>query len=26
VTFDNNGHPVTIDFEHNQAVKITPGE
>ena len=26
VTFDNNGHPVTIDFEHNRAVKITPGE
>jgi hypothetical protein len=25
VSFDNNGHPVTIDFEHNKAVKITPG-
>jgi hypothetical protein len=25
VTFDNNGKPVTIDFEHNKAVKITPG-
>ncbi|HEY4009359.1 MAG TPA: hypothetical protein VGM11_04345, partial [Acidobacteriaceae bacterium] len=25
VTYDNNGHPVTIDFEHNRAVKITPG-
>ncbi len=25
VTFDNDGHPVTIDFEHNKAVKITPG-
>jgi hypothetical protein len=26
VTYDNDGHPVTIDFEHNKAVKITPGE
>ncbi len=26
VTFNNNDHPVTIDFEHNKAVKITPGE
>jgi hypothetical protein len=26
LTFDNNGHPVTIDFEHNKAVKITPGD
>jgi hypothetical protein len=25
VSFDNDGHPVTIDFEHNKAVKITPG-
>lgn len=25
VTFDNNGHPVTIDFQNNKAVKITPG-
>ena len=25
VTFDNNGHPVDIDFEHNKAVRITPG-
>ena len=25
VTFDNNGHPVTIDFANNKAVKITPG-
>lgn len=25
VTYDNNGHPVTIDFEKNKAVKITPG-
>ncbi len=25
VTFDNNGHPVTIDFQGNKAVKITPG-
>lgn len=26
VTFDNSGKPVTIDFEHNKATKITPGE
>lgn len=26
VTFDNVGHPVTIDFQNNKAVKITPGE
>jgi hypothetical protein len=26
VTYDNSGHPVTIEFEHNKAVKITPGE
>ena len=26
VSFDNNGHPLTIDFEHNKAVKITPEE
>jgi hypothetical protein len=25
VTYDNNGKPVTIQFEHNKAVKITPG-
>jgi hypothetical protein len=25
VSFDNNGHPVTIDFQNNKAVKITPG-
>ena len=25
VSFDNNGHPVTIDFQGNKAVKITPG-
>ncbi len=25
VTYDNNGHPVDIDFEKNKAVKITPG-
>jgi len=25
VSFDNNGHPVTIDFTDNKAVKITPG-
>jgi hypothetical protein len=24
VTYDNNGHPIDIDFEHNKAVKITP--
>lgn len=24
VTFDNSGHPVTIDFQNNKAVKITP--
>jgi hypothetical protein len=25
VTYDNNGKPVTIQFENNKAVKITPG-
>ena len=25
VTYDNNGHPVTIEFAGNKAVKITPG-
>lgn len=25
VTYDNNSHPVTIDFVNNHAVKITPG-
>jgi hypothetical protein len=25
VTYDNNGHPVTIDFVSNKAVKITQG-
>jgi hypothetical protein len=25
VTYDNDGHPVTIEFENNKAVKITPG-
>jgi hypothetical protein len=25
VSFDNNGHPVTIEFENDKAVKITPG-
>ena len=25
VTYDNNGHPMDIEFEHNKAVKITPG-
>ena len=25
VTYDNNGHPVTIDFVNNKATKITPG-
>jgi len=24
VTYDNDGHPVTINFENNKAVKITP--
>lgn len=24
VTYDNNGHPVTVEFVHNRAVKITP--
>ena len=24
VTYDNNGHPITVQFEHNKAVKITP--
>ncbi len=24
VTYDNNGHPVMVEFEHNKAVKITP--
>jgi hypothetical protein len=22
ITFDNSGHPVTIDFDHNKAIKI----
>jgi hypothetical protein len=26
VTFDNNAHPVTIEFQNNKAVKITPGD
>lgn len=26
LTFDNSGHPVTIDFQHNKAVKITLGD
>ena len=26
VSFDNDGHPVTIDFQNNKAVKITPGD
>jgi hypothetical protein len=26
ITFDNNAHPVTIDFQNNKAVKITPGD
>jgi hypothetical protein len=25
LTFDNNGHPVTVVFEHDKATKITPG-
>jgi len=25
ITFDNIGHPVTIEFVNNKAVKITPG-
>jgi hypothetical protein len=25
VTYDNDGKPVTIEFEKNKAVKITPG-
>lgn len=25
VTYDNNGHPVTIEFRDDKAVKITPG-
>jgi hypothetical protein len=25
VTYDNDSHPVNIDFEHNKAVKVTPG-
>ena len=25
ITFDNDSHPLTIVFEHNKAVKITPG-
>jgi hypothetical protein len=24
VTYDNNGHPIRIDFEDNKAVKVTP--
>ncbi|MBW4038127.1 MAG: hypothetical protein HIU91_04480 [Acidobacteria bacterium] len=24
VTYDNNGHPITVEFVHNKAVKITP--
>jgi hypothetical protein len=24
VTYDNDGHPVTIDFENNKAMKIAP--
>ena len=24
VTYDNNGHPISVQFEHNKAVKITP--
>lgn len=24
VEFDNDGHPIDVDFEHNKAVKITP--
>lgn len=26
VTFDNSGHPVTIEFQNDKATKITPGE
>jgi hypothetical protein len=26
VTFNNDGHPLTIEFEKDKAVKITPGE
>jgi hypothetical protein len=26
ITFDNAGKPVTIEFEHDKAVKITPGD
>ncbi|HEX4154437.1 MAG TPA: hypothetical protein VHY48_02370 [Acidobacteriaceae bacterium] len=26
VTYYNDNHPVTIDFEHDKAVKITPGD
>jgi len=26
VTFDNNGKPVTIDFQNDKATKITPGD
>ena len=26
VTYDNDGHPVTIDFQNDKAVKITPGD
>jgi hypothetical protein len=25
VTYNNDDHPITIDFENNKAVKITPG-
>lgn len=25
VTFNNDGHPIDIEFEHGKAVKITPG-
>ena len=26
ITYDNSGHPLTIDFENNKAIKVTPGE
>jgi hypothetical protein len=26
ITFDNAGKPVTIEFQNDKAVKITPGE
>jgi hypothetical protein len=25
ITYDNSGHPLTIDFQDNKAIKITPG-